>query len=99
MKDSPTEPVEPEAPKDERDEQSGLGAWRDAFRQFAIYSHVGMMFPVATAIGFFAGYYVDRWLGTSPWLAILGLALGVAAAIRNLLRTVAIEDDQIRRSR
>jgi F0F1-type ATP synthase assembly protein I len=56
------------------------------------------MFPVAVAIGFFAGYALDGWLGSRPWFSILGLALGFAAATRNLLKTVTIDDDRSRRS-
>ena len=33
-------------------------------------------------VGFGAlGYLVDRWLGTSPWLTLVGLVLGIAAAV------------------
>ena len=62
-------------------------------RQFAHYSTVGIMFPVSIALGFFAGYMLDGWLGTTPLFAFVGLALGFAAAIRNLLRTVATDRD------
>lgn len=58
-------------------------------RQYAHYATVGIMFPVATALGFFGGYVIDQWLGTVPLFAIIGLLLGVVAAIRNLLQTVA----------
>ena len=51
------------------------------------------MFPVAIGLGFFGGYLLDRWLGTMPLFALIGLVLGVAAAIRNLLQTVAADDD------
>jgi len=27
------------------------------------------------------GYGVDRWLGTSPWFTLVGLVLGIAAAV------------------
>lgn len=68
-------------------------SWRMAARQLAIYAHVGLMFPVAIAIGFLAGYLIDRWLGTVPWVAVAGMALGVVAAIRNLLQAVARDTD------
>jgi len=30
--------------------------------------------------------FLDRWLGTSPWLLFVGLALGFAAGVSNLVR-------------
>jgi len=64
-----------------------------AARQFAHYSSVGIMFPVSIVLGFFGGYFVDRWLSTAPLFAFVGLALGFTAALRNLLRTVASDED------
>jgi F0F1-type ATP synthase assembly protein I len=37
---------------------------------------------VAPLVGFFIGQWCDRRFGTSPWLVILGLILGFAAAGR-----------------
>jgi F0F1-type ATP synthase assembly protein I len=84
-------------PEDE-DDESRRRAWQEPLRQFALYSHVGIMFPVAIAIGFFGGYLLDGWLGSYPWCSLLGLVLGFVAATRNLLQTVSIDDDRNRRS-
>ena len=62
---------------------------RSFARQLAAYGGVGTMFPVAIVFGFLGGYYLDGKLGTGPWLALLGFALGVVAALRNLLRAAA----------
>ncbi len=62
-------------------------------RQYAHYAIVGIMFPVAIVVGFSGGYVLDRWLGTIPLFALIGLGLGVVAAIRHLLQTVAADDD------
>ncbi|MBI4255853.1 MAG: AtpZ/AtpI family protein [Candidatus Rokubacteria bacterium] len=51
-------------------------------------SSIGMTLVVATVIGLVAGYYADRWLGTQPWLLLLGLGLGSAAGFVNLFRAV-----------
>jgi len=32
------------------------------------------------------GWVLDRWLGTSPWILLVLLALGVIAAFRNIIR-------------
>jgi ATP synthase protein I len=49
---------------------------------------IGITMVVATVIGLGAGYYGDRWLGTSPWLTLVGLLFGIAAGFVNLFRSV-----------
>jgi len=88
----------PQAEEPEEEDESRLGPWRASFRQFALYSHIGMMFPIAIIIGFFGGYLLDGWVGTRPLFSLLGVVLGFAAATRNLLKTISIEDDEERRS-
>lgn len=55
----------------------------------AIYQAVslGFLFPVAIAIGFFLGRWLDRFFHTWPWLTIIFTALGIAAAFVNLFRS------------
>ena len=60
------------------------GAWKG----LAELSSIGMTMVLATVIGLAAGYYADRWLGTSPWLTLIGLGLGIAAAFISLFRAV-----------
>jgi ATP synthase protein I len=38
-------------------------------------------------IGFACGYYLDKWLGTGPWLLLLFTIFGLAAGISNVYRT------------
>lgn len=47
-----------------------------------------MTFVVATAGATVGGYYLDRWLGTSPWLTLGGLAVGIAAGVRDFVRSI-----------
>jgi len=49
---------------------------------------IGITMVAATVIGLGAGYYGDRWLGTSPWLTLVGLLFGIAAGFVNLFRSV-----------
>jgi F0F1-type ATP synthase assembly protein I len=28
-----------------------------------------------------AGYFLDSWLGTTPWLTFVGLAFGIVSAV------------------
>jgi ATP synthase protein I len=50
-------------------------------------STVGLSFVLAIVIGVAAGVYLDRRLGTSPWLFLLGFVFGLAAGVLNVVRT------------
>jgi ATP synthase protein I len=60
----------------------------NAWKALGELSTVGITLVVATVIGLAGGYYLDRWLGTSPWLTLVGLLLGIAAGFVNLFRAV-----------
>lgn len=47
---------------------------------------VGIEIAIAIAIGYFGGHYLDRKLGTQPWLMYVGILAGVGAAIKALVR-------------
>lgn len=79
------------------DETGGGSDNRGWIRQLTALGHVGMMFPVAIAIGFFAGRWLDAQLGTDPWLSLTGFALGIAAALRNLIQSVNRLEESERR--
>lgn len=49
---------------------------------------VGLEIAAAIGIGYFGGQYLDRKLGTTPWLAWVGFAAGIGAAIKALVRVV-----------
>ena len=58
-------------------------------------SSIGLVLVVATIIGLVGGYYADRLLGTSPWLLLVGLVLGIAAGFVNLFRSVTRADREL----
>lgn len=41
---------------------------------------------VGVGVGGFIGWALDRWLGTTPWLLVLFVALGFAAGLMNVIR-------------
>jgi len=57
---------------------------------------VGMTFVVATAGATIGGYFMDRWLGTTPWFTLIGIGVGVAAGFRGLFRSVKKAERQER---
>jgi ATP synthase protein I len=63
--------------KDEPSDQLKKVGWATA---------LGVVFLSNVAAGLIIGHYLDRWLGTSPWLFLLFLFIGMGAAIYNVLR-------------
>lgn len=51
-------------------------------------STVGLAFVLALVLGFAGGYWLDARFGTRPWLSLLGFALGLAAGVLNVVRTM-----------
>ncbi len=68
-----------------------MGTW-------ANLSIVGIQFPVAIAIGYFWGRWLDRYLGTGPWLMYLFSFFGIAAGFVNLFRIAAQAERMDRRN-
>jgi ATP synthase protein I len=54
---------------------------------------VGIQLVVATFLGFFIGHFLDKFLGTKPWLTIIFLILGIAAGFRDLFRIARESND------
>ncbi len=52
-------------------------------------SIVGIQFPVAIALGFFFGRWLDAQLGTHPWLTAVFSLFGITAGFVNLFRITA----------
>lgn len=50
------------------------------------FSALGIEMAVATVIGWLIGSWLDRQLGTSPWLMLVFVLLGVAAGFRGVFR-------------
>ena len=48
---------------------------------------IGIEFVGAVLVGALIGFFLDRWLGTSPWLMILFLLLGFGAGLRRAMTT------------
>ena len=58
--------------------------WREALRHVA----VGWEIVLCLGIGYGAGWLLDRWLHTSPYLKIVGALFGLAAAVKTLVNVV-----------
>jgi F0F1-type ATP synthase assembly protein I len=59
-------------------------------RQVGVLSGVGLTLVISTVLGLAGGIVLDRWLGTAPWLMLVGLLLGIASGFVNLFRAAGI---------
>lgn len=55
-------------------------------------SSVGLELGVAVIIGLLFGMFLDRKLGTEPWMMLLFLGFGLVAGFRGVLRAVRRSD-------
>ena len=55
-------------------------------------SSVGLELGLSVGIALLVGYYLDKWLGTTPWLLLLWMVLGLAAGFRGVVRAVKRAD-------
>jgi ATP synthase protein I len=52
-------------------------------------SSVGLELGIAVIVGLLGGMWLDSHFGTTPWLMLVLLVLGLVAGFRNVLRAVA----------
>ena len=58
-------------------------------RQFAMAMELPFILVAAVGVGGAAGYFLDRWLHTKPFLMLLFGTLGFIGGLRDLLRRLA----------
>jgi len=47
-----------------------------------------MILPSSIAVGLFFGWFLDRWLGTHPWLLLIFTVLGIVSGLMSLFRAL-----------
>lgn len=58
------------------------------FRRLAELSSTALVLPSSIAIGLFFGYWLDKRLGTEPWLLLIFMVLGVVSGLLSLFRII-----------
>jgi F0F1-type ATP synthase assembly protein I len=69
-------------------EPEDRSSFAEAMRRAAPYLNLGLTFAITVGLGVAAGWGLDRWLGTSPWLLLAGMFLGLVAAFVGFYQTV-----------
>lgn len=63
------------------------------FRQLLEASSVGINLVVSTFVGLVIGYGLDKLFGTSPYLTIIFLVVGIIAGFRELIRIAKKQEE------
>lgn len=58
------------------------------WRALHVLASAGATLVVSTAGGALLGYFLDGWLGTSHWLTLAGLGLGIVVGFREFIRMI-----------
>jgi len=68
----------------------------DDLKKLAVISSLGMVLPSSIAVGLFVGYFLDRWLKTSPWMLLTWTVFGVISGLWSLFRGIRryLEENQ-----
>jgi len=77
-------PVKKTEKKDHDDGRKEHGV----FKGLATLSSMGIAMVLCTFIGLLIGIYLDKYLGTKPWLTIIFLILGIAAGFKNIYEMI-----------
>jgi ATP synthase protein I len=64
-----------------------MGKQESPWKAALIVASVGIEMAAAILIGYLIGSYLDRLLGTEPWLFYIFLMIGVLAGFKGLWRT------------
>lgn len=60
---------------------------REAYRAFAMFGSFGFIMAASVLVGYFIGNYLDKKLGTEPWLLIIFLFLAIIGAFMEFFKT------------
>lgn len=74
-------------PPQEQDAAQREAAERKALRSsiydgLALFTQLGFTMGICMVLSVLAGHWLDKWLGTTPWLTVVLAFLGAAAALK-----------------
>lgn len=70
-----------------------MSDWVRALREVSPYLDIGWRIAAGLAVCIGAGYLLDRWWGTLPWLTLAGAILGMVSVFM-LIRQIGEQLDQ-----
>ena len=71
------------------EDEKGLSSLAEGYRKGSPYIAASTSLVAAVAVFMGLGYWLDKRLGTSPWLFLVGAMFGLGAGFLQFYKTVA----------
>ncbi|AEN72238.1 AtpZ/AtpI family protein [Rhodothermus marinus] len=84
--------------KAQKKSPEATSSMQEALRALGPYMGLGLQLALGMAFFAVGGYLLDRWLGTLPWLTLVGVVLGLVAIVAKLWQVNALLQRRSRRS-
>ena len=65
-------------------QQENIKQHNEFGKALSVLSQMGITIIVCIAVGLAAGYFLDKFLGTAPWLLLVFTLLGIVAAFKSI---------------
>jgi ATP synthase protein I len=73
----------------QRQEKNGQTGRGEGWNAFGLVSAIGADMAICTVGGTYLGKWLDSLWGTSPWMLLLGVIVGLAAGVYGIVRLLA----------
>lgn len=73
---------------DEKRREAGLSPDAQTYRSAKPYLDAAWLLTGWVIVGTAAGYFLDRWLHTRPWLLLVGILGGLTAGFTAFVRVI-----------
>lgn len=64
---------------------------KQLLQALSLVSTLGFMLVIYISVGLFLGYWLDQWIGCSPWGILIGAFLGVVSGFRAIYKKIIDE--------
>lgn len=66
-----------------------MSSWQSGLREASPYLSLGMQLGMTMAVFAVGGYFLDRLLGTTPWLILVSSVIGMVCVFVRLIRVAS----------